>query len=193
MEITTEIATPERWDDVQRALTGGGDGRACQCAWWTMTNAEWNATTADDKQQALHDEISRGPSPGIVAYVDGEAAGWVRVGPRTSQARIARTRNIAATTREAADDASVWAVSCFSIRKEHRGKSLMATLLDAAVDYATASGARIIEAYPIDTSGGRQSSNPLFVGTLDTFRRAGFEEVGQRKPGHPLVALALAS
>lgn len=191
-QVTTEIAAPGRWDDVQRALSGGGDGKACQCAWWTMTNAEWNATTADDKRERLHDEIRTGPPPGIIAYVDGEAAGWVRIGPRTAQARIARTRNIAATTQEPFDDTDVWAVTCFVVRREHRRYGLTAILLDAAVEYAAASGARIIEAYPTDTSTGKHSSNSLFVGTLTTFLTAGFTEVGLRKPGHPLVARQVA-
>ncbi len=189
--VTTEIATAERWDDVQRALTGGGDGKSCQCGWWTLTNNEWNATTADSRRDRLHDEVRTGPPPGIIAYLDGEAAGWVRIGPRTAQARLSRTRNIAATTQEPFDDASVWAVSCFIIRKEHRGKGLTTPLLDAAVDYARASGARIIEAYPVDTSTGKHPSNSLYSGTLDTFLAAGFTERGLRKPGRPLVALTL--
>ncbi len=189
--VTTEVATAERWDDVQHALTGGGDGKACQCAWWTMTNAEWNATTTDEKRDRLHDELREGPPPGIIAYVDGEAAGWVRIGPRTAQSRIPRTRNIAATTHEPFDDPAVWAVTCFVVRREHRGEDLTSLLLDAAVDYAEASGARIVEAYPTDTSTGKHSSNDLFVGTLATFLAAGFTEVGLRKPGHPLVARAI--
>ncbi len=185
--ITVEPATSDRWDDVQAALTGGGDGRSCQCAWWTLRNADFNRSPAEEKQELLADEIAAGPPPGLIAYVDGAAAGWVRVGPRPSQMRIARTRNIVTATREPLDDPEVWAITCFSVRREHRGIGVTTALLDAAVDHARTGGARVVEAYPVDTGGEKQSSNALFTGALRPFLAAGFQEVAERRPGHPLV------
>lgn len=191
--ITTELATAPRWDDVQHALTGGGDGASCQCIWPVLTNKEWNATTTPQRTEMFRAEIDEGPPPGIVAYVDGEAAGWIRIGPRTRQARIPRTRIIAAATTEPFDDESVWAVTCFVVRREHRGAGLNRILLDAAVEYARGSGARVIEGYPVDTGGEKQRANELFHGTLATFLAAGFTERSELKPGRTLVALDLAA
>lgn len=190
--ITTHIATPEPWDDLQRALTGGGDGASCQCAWWTHTNPQFNGSSADQRRDWLQAEIDAGPPPGIIAYLDKQPAGWARIGPRTAQIRLARTRNIVAATTEPLDDPDVWAVTCFVVRREHRGSGLAAALLNAAVNYARNSGARLIEAYPTDTSSGKHSTNELFTGTLGTFVAAGFTQTGLRKPGRPIVALALA-
>ena len=187
--ITTEPATAERWDDVQHALSGGGDG--CQCAWFTLTNAEFNRTTLDERRELLHDEVDASPPPGLVAYVDGEAAGWVRVGPRPIQRRIARTRMIVTGTPEPLDDESVWAITCFVVRKEHRGLGLNAELLRSAVDLARASGARTVEAYPIDASDGKVPANDLYHGALSTFLAAGFTRTAEPKPGRAIVALAL--
>lgn len=189
--ITTTPATPAQWDDVQAALSGGGDGRSCQCVWPVLRNKDWQATTLDEREGILNAEIATGPPPGIVAYVDGEAAGWIRIGPRTKQARLAYTRTIVATTSEPFDDETVWAVTCFSVRREHRGKGLNKALLAAAVDYARESGARLIEGYPIDTSTGKTSSNELFHGALSTFVAAGFTPTGELRPGRPLVTLTL--
>lgn len=189
--LTIEPATEARWHDIQHALTGGGDGRSCQCAWWTMTNAGFNAATVDERRDLLQEEIRTGPPPGLIAYRDGEAAAWVRIGPRTRQVRLARTRNIASASPEPFDDPSVWAVTCFVVRGEHRGHGLMAALLEAAVEYAKDAGARIIEAYPVDTRTGTHRDNDLFLGTSAAFLAAGFREVGMRKPGRPLVALQL--
>ncbi|MFJ2534177.1 hypothetical protein [Microbacterium maritypicum] len=36
--ITTAVATTARWDDVQHALTGGGDGASCQCLWPVLSD-----------------------------------------------------------------------------------------------------------------------------------------------------------
>ncbi|MFS0894118.1 GNAT family N-acetyltransferase [Microbacterium sp. 179-I 3D3 NHS] len=191
--ITTEVATTDRWDDLQHALTGGGDGASCQCIWPVLTNKEWEETTTPQRTDMLRAEIAEGPPPGIIAYVDGEAAGWIRIGPRTKQARLPRTRLIAAATTEPFDDESVWAVTCFVVRREHRGKGLNAELLRAAVDYATRSGARVIEGYPIDTRGERKKANNLFHGTLRTFLAAGFEQQADPQPGRTLVRLRVRS
>lgn len=191
--ITTEVATADRWDDVQRALTGGGDGANCQCIWPIVRNKVWADTTAAERTQMLRDEISAGPPPGVIAYVDGAAAGWIRIGPRTRQQRILNTRMIVDATPVALDDDSVWAVTCFVVRREHRGTGLNRALLQAAVDYARSSGARLVEGYPVDTAGEKQRSNDLFHGTLSTFLSAGFAETTPLKPGRALVTLELAA
>ncbi len=193
--ITIEPATTDRFDDAQHALTGGGDGASCQCQWWTITNAEWQQTSTDERRELLRDEIAAGPPPALIAYVDGEAAGWIRVGPRTRQVRLSRTREFVAHTEEPWDDESVWAVSCFVVRREHRREGLNARLLDAAIDFARTHGARVIEAYPLDPAGGgaKKSSNQLFRGTVSTFEGAGFREVARPKPDRAIVALDLTS
>lgn len=189
--ITTERATITRWDDVQHSLSGGGDGRSCQCIWPVVSNKDWEATDLEQRRQMLHDEVASGPPPGLVAYVDGESAGWIRVGPRTVQTRILRTRAIASATAEPLDDPNVWAVTCFVVRREFRGLGLNAQLLDAAIEYARESGARLIEAYPVDTSGGTHRSNDLFHGTLSTFLSHGFHQTEPLTRGRVLVVREL--
>ncbi|WES65726.1 GNAT family N-acetyltransferase [Microbacter sp. GSS18] len=190
--VTIEPATADRWDDAQHALTGGGDGRSCQCQWWTLTNARFNASSAEQRRALLHDEIDAGPPPGLIAYVDGEAAGWVRVGPRTSQPRLARTRAFASVSDEPWDDADVWAITCFVVRREHRGSQLMGRMLEAAVAFARAGGARVVEGYPLDPKAGRAlGSNQLFTGVVSAFADAGFTEVGRDRPHRAVMALAL--
>ncbi|WP_345802175.1 GNAT family N-acetyltransferase [Microbacterium sp. AZCO] len=190
--ITIEPATSDRFDDVQHAFDGGGDGRGCQCQWFTLTNAEFSRTSQPERRELFEREIAAGPPPGFVAYVDGEAAGWVRVGPRTRQPRLGRTRIIKAATQEPLDDDSVWVVSCFVVRREHRSAGLTAKLLDVAVDYARRQGARAIEGYPVDVAAGAKSPNDLFHGVLSTFTGAGFREIARPKPDRPIVALELA-
>ncbi|MFF7292936.1 GNAT family N-acetyltransferase [Microbacterium sp. NPDC008134] len=190
--ILTELATAPRWDEVQHALTGGGDGASCQCIWPMLRNKDWQASSTPERTQMFHDEIDAGPPPGLIAYVDGKAAGWIRIGPRTVQRRLEHTRAIAAATGEPFDDEAVWAVTCFVVRREYRGQGLNAALLRAAVDFARSSGARLVEGYPVDTGGTKQHANELFHGMLTTFLAEGFDQRGELKPGRPLVALDLA-
>ena len=189
--ITTEPATITHWDDVQHSLSGGGDGRSCQCVWPIVRNKDWQASTLEQRREIFHDEIQAGPPPGLLAYADGEVAGWVRVGPRTKQLRVLHTKAIVTATAEELDDASVWAITCFVVRKEHRGKGVTAQLLTAALDYARASGARMVEAYPIDTSTGSHHANALFHGSLTTFLTAGFTQGEPLTGGRVLVTRPL--
>ncbi len=191
-KIVIAPATADRFDDAEHALTGGGDGRSCQCQWWTITNAEFQRASTDQRRDLLRDELgSDAPPPALIAYVDGEAAGWVRVGPRPAQIRISRTRDIAANTKLPLDDPNVWAVTCFVVRREHRGKGLNPRLLKAAIDFAREHGARVIEAYPYDTAVATHASNELYRGILSVFEAAGFREVARPKPDRAIVALEL--
>ncbi|HEX5729708.1 GNAT family N-acetyltransferase [Microbacterium sp.] len=191
-EIVISPASRGRFDDAQHTLSGGGDGRSCQCQWWMMTNAEFQRASHEERRALLREEVESGfPAPALIAYVDGEAAGWVRVGPRAAQVRIGRTRYIAGHTPEPLDDPDVWAVSCFVVRREHRGRGLNARLLAAAVDFAREQGARLVEAYPIDTTVGKKPANELYHGILSVFEAAGFHEVARPKPDRVIVALEL--
>ncbi len=191
-QITIAPATPDRFDDAQHTWQNGGDGGGCQCQWWTITNAEWQRSTRPERTQLFRDEVEAGPPPGLIAYVDGEPAGWVRVGPRTRQRRLERTKNFVAHSPEPWDDDSVWAVTCFVVRREHRGEGLNQRLLDAAIDYARESGARVVEAYPLDPEqGAKKGSSALFHGVLSTFLGAGFREVARPRADLAIVTLEL--
>jgi hypothetical protein len=53
--------------------------------------------------------------------------------------------------------------------------------LAAAVEYARDRGATLLEAYPIDTAGGRVPSASAYHGTLSMFERAGFRVAERRR------------
>jgi GNAT superfamily N-acetyltransferase len=193
-DIVIAPATADRFGDAQHALTGGGDGKSCQCQWWMITNAEFQRSTVDERRELLRREMEdHGPAPALIAYVDGEAAGWVRVGPRPAQVRIGRTREIASHTLLPLDDPGVWAISCFVVRREYRGRGLNTTLLAAAIDHARAHGVRTLEAYPYDTSAAKQTTNQLYKGVLSVFEAAGFTVAARPKPDRAIVTLDLTS
>lgn len=181
-EIEILPASADRFDDVEHALTGGGDGGSCWCQWWMLRAKEFDATTNEQRRALLRDDVTSSPASGLVVYVDGTPAGWVKVSPRPQQPRLARTRNFQL----------VWAITCFVVRREYRRQGLSERLLDAAVDHARTHGARVIEGYPVDTDATRASSNSLFHGALSTFLTAGFVEVARPTPSRPIVSLALA-
>lgn len=187
--IRIEAASAVRWSDVAHAMTGGGDGATCWCQWFMVTRKEFGSFNRDDLQAMFRQELdSAETSPGLIAYADDSPAAWVRVGPRTSQPALARSR-IVKGSQEPPDDDGVWAVTCFVVRREHRGEGLAAKLTAAAVDHAAAHGARVVEAYPIDTDQRKSSNNDMFVGSVRLFRDAGFDEVARPTGARVVMAL----
>ena len=115
---------------------------------------------------------------GLVAYLDGEPAGWVAVEPRIAYPKL-RTARVPWTGRnEDKDDEGVWAVTCFVVRKGYRGRGLTYPLALATIGFARDRGARALEAYPMVPEPGKEIIwGETHVGTRQVFDEAGFEEV----------------
>ncbi|MCQ1946554.1 GNAT family N-acetyltransferase [Arthrobacter sp. zg-Y1116] len=171
--IEVHPATADRFDDVAAVLAPKSpDAQACWCLSYRLPTSEFRALAGADQQGRLRRYAEEGTPPGVVAYVDGEAAGWCSVSPRASHHRLRSSRIIPAV-----DDVPVWSVVCLVIRPQFRRQGLARHLLHGAVDYARSAGAPALEAYPIDAAGGRISSSLAYVGTTALFEAAGFERV----------------
>ncbi|QDZ15997.1 GNAT family N-acetyltransferase [Humibacter ginsenosidimutans] len=141
------------------------DGRGCWCMSYRDTRA------GIDPAAYMKNECENEPGPGVLAYVDGEPAGWCSIAPRSSYRRLMNSRTIPFV-----DDEEAWSIVCFVVKPAYRRQGLMLTLLDGAVRHARDHGASVVEGYPIDLSGqGRVDMISGYVGSTDLFERAGFE------------------
>jgi GNAT superfamily N-acetyltransferase len=174
--------TPTNAGDLD-ALFATGDPRTCQCAFVRLSNADWSAAKVVDRRTVHHRAIAAaaedGRSAGLIAYHDGEPVGWVSFDRRESYGRLGSSRVL-----RPVDDRPVWAVVCFVVAARARRSGLAGRLLEATIDYARASGARLLEAYPVDTAvptPSKRSSSDLWRGTVSMFERAGFTTVEVRR------------
>ena len=85
---------------------------------------------------------------GLVAYVDGDPAGWVAVAPRTAYPKLRTSRVPWAGRSEDGRTPACWAVTCFVVRKGYRGRGLTYPLARAALDHAPHRGARAVRPTP---------------------------------------------
>jgi GNAT superfamily N-acetyltransferase len=184
--LEVHSVAPDRWDDLAALAGERGFTSGCWCMWWRVTSRQYEERHGAGLRQDLHELVAAGREPGLLAYVDGEPAGWVAVAPREEYPRLDRSPKL-----RRPDDQPVWSITCFTVGRRHRRRGVAAALLDAAVDFARQCGAEVVEAYPIDTAGGRRSSADLYTGTLAMFERAGFEEVVRRR-GRPIVRRRVA-
>lgn len=67
------------------------------------------------------------------------------------------------------DDKPVWSIMCFVVPATARRQGDAGRLLAAAVHYARDRGARLLGAYPVDSSSGTTSSAALYRGMLSIF------------------------
>jgi GNAT superfamily N-acetyltransferase len=141
--------------------------------YWRLRGKDFSAATVARNRARLRD-LAGGPlAPGLVAYRGDRAVGWCSLGPREDFERLERSRIIPRV-----DDQSVWSIVCFAVSKSARGEGVAAVLLEAATEWAGEQGAKILEAYPVDTEAGT-AINPdaAYMGTLPMFERAGFKLV----------------
>lgn len=184
--------TPARFADLATLFEEGGDPKWCWCTYFRSRGRDWSNSTADGNRGELNALAKRDLAPGLVAYRDDQAVGWVSLAPRDDYERLATSKILAPL-----DDLPVWSIVCFVVSRQSRGQGIAASLLDAAIAYARSHGATTLEAYPVEVpEGERIPAANAFHGTLTMFERAGFTVVERRQwnattPVRPIVRLAL--
>ena len=184
--------TPDRWADFEALFQSDSMCRMCWCVHTRPPAAVRKEMGAEGRRAYIRKLVEDGPPPGLLAYQSGEAVGWLAIAPRsaTPDWNVGRKASAAAQPEDATDP-GVWAATCFFVRKDARGVGVTSALLAAGAGWARASGARVIEAAPMEHDS-RRSTAGLCVGPKRIFDRAGFETVLERKPGRPLMRLGLA-
>ena len=174
--VETHPLTPDRWGDFAELMNSRYDTRHCWCMWPRITTNYRTRSGAANRRSIKNVVDTAAAPPGVLAYVDGEAAGWCAVAPREEYKRLGRSR-----ATSPFDDQPVWSVVCFFIRRGRRRAGLSRTLLSAGVEFAIQHGATIVEGYPVE------GTRNLFRGVASVFKDAGFKEAARRLPNRPLM------
>ncbi len=173
--MLVHAATPDRWEDVvslfERPGPRGGTPipSHCWCQFWHLRGrAYWEGGAAGNRAR-LEQQIGSGPPPGLVAYVDGEAVGWCRLGPRESFERVEHSRTLVEPAT-----GSVWSIVCFYVHPAAKRRGVATTLLEKAIPLARKGGADVLEGYAARPEHPNIDS---YTGYLPMFLAAGFEPV----------------
>ncbi len=180
MKLTKDMlvfkpVTTTEWPDMQRLFGPNGADGGCWCMWWRIKRSEFDRMHGDENQRAMEAIIRSDEVPGLLAYLENEPIGWCSVAPREAFPVLDRSPVL-----KRVDDQPVWSIVCFYIAQHYRRSGLTRLLIDAALDYAQAQGANIVEAYPIDPETIKVDPGAAFTGLIGAFREAGFKEVARR-------------
>jgi ribosomal protein S18 acetylase RimI-like enzyme len=195
LDVTVRPVDEVPWSDAEAVFGTRGDPSTCWCQFFKLTDSEWNTQGAAGRAACLQSQTvaardDGAATPGLIAYVDGEPAGWVGVEPRTHYPRALRGRVVTDGSSQSPDDDSVWAIVCFVVRVGFRRRGIAGALITAAVEHARSHGARMIEGYPVDTSERQKvSAAELYHGSVTLFTGAGFSVDARPLPGRALVTL----
>lgn len=187
--LRVEPLTPERWPDLEAlfAAPGCSVARHCWCMYYRVSGAKAVMPAGSDEAKANRAALKRlvdaGRPPGLIGYRDGKPVGWISLGPRADFAKLARS-----PVMKPVDDRPVWSILCFVVPSQFRRRGVARALLEAAVPWAKAQGAMLIEGYPVDREG-RSSDDSMWFGAKSMFDAVGFEEVARRKAGRPVMRL----
>jgi GNAT superfamily N-acetyltransferase len=184
-QLTVVPANQGSWDDLA-AIFGTTDYPShCHCQRFKVVGWIWRDSTQEERTAMLRSQTACGDpdaacTSGLVAYVDGEPAGWVAVEPRTAYPKLRTSRVPWSGRWEDKGDDRIWAVTCFVVRKGYRGRGLTYPIAQATIDFARTRGARALEAYPMLTEPGKQITwGEVHIGTRQVFEEAGFQQVSR--------------
>ena len=178
MKFTVRPLTPDLFPALEDLFNTQGPVSRCWCMYWRIGDG-YRKRPPKANKAAFFDLVKNGPPPGLLAFDGDVAVGWCQLTPRAALPWLDRAWRL-----KRVDDAPVWSISCFYIRKGYRKKGVTAALIAAALEAAKRAGVPALEAYPLDAALTPSASS---TGYVSTFKRAGFKIVARHVPPRPIM------
>lgn len=177
--VSVHAVTPDRVDDWLRffdhdGFAGNPDWASCYClephvpAPPEMPERPWRQSRA-----AVAGRLRDGGTSGYLAYVGGEAAGWVNASLRADYGFY---RDV---DPGGPSPSSVIVVSCFVVAPPYRRHGIASALLDRVIADAPARGAAWVEGYPRTAPQANDAGH--FRGPQSIYEARGFSAVLTRE------------
>jgi GNAT superfamily N-acetyltransferase len=184
MTFTIQALTVDRLAHFDALFSSDGAAHLCRCMWFIKPVRQYHADGAEGNWEEFQALARQSSIPlGLLAYDRGNPVGWCATGPRSRFVRAIKTPTYKG--RDPAEDNVVWMVPCIFVLPSAQGTGLAQRLIGAAVDLATAHGAKAIEAFPY--AGSKRRSADIQVGFQANFVANGFRE--SRRPSDQRIVM----
>jgi hypothetical protein len=160
--------TPETWDAFARmAERHNGVFGGCWCTWFQTMPAEKERTYEGNRslKQRL---VEEGRAHAALVFDGDEAVAWCEYGSPEELPNIYHRKQYEAELDVLPD----YRITCIFVDKKYRRSGLTEVALRGALELISRAGGGVVEGYPHDTDGKKQSV--LYNGTRSLFERVGF-------------------
>ncbi len=145
----------------------------CWCTWFhrpagTAPGVEGLGEGYESNRRIKEQLVREGRSRAALVLDGDEVVAWCQFGTPDELPNIYHRKQYLEETQGPPD----FRVTCIFVDKRYRRRGLSAVALQGALDLIAEAGGGVVEGYPHDTEGKRQSV--LYNGTRDLFERAGF-------------------
>jgi len=178
MTFSIQPLTPDLWPALEELFSGHWPVGGCWCMYWRIGN-EYRKRPNEANKAAFCDVVKNGPPPGLLAFDGDLAVGWCQLTPQDALPWLDHTWRL-----KRVDEAPVWSLTCFYVRKGYRRRGVTTTLITAALEAARRAGAPALEVYPLDEDLSPSASS---TGYVSTFKRMGFKVVARRVAPRPIM------
>jgi GNAT superfamily N-acetyltransferase len=163
----TEV-TEDRWNDFEKLFSARGSPRYCWCMAWRADQKDPRSGSGSGRKILMKQRISEGGPVGLLGYIGEEPVAWCSLAPFDTFRGLRKPG-------EAEETEKLWSITCFFVRRQHRGIGLAKQLLAAAVRHAREHGASLAEGYAVEPD----SPSYRHMGFVSMFKEAGFTEVAR--------------
>lgn len=182
MKVDIHPLTPKRWHDVERLFGKHGACEGCWCIHWRVRNKDFKKRSNAVNRAEFKEIVEEERKPGLLAYVEDQPVGWCSIAAREEfSERIDHSYVL-----KPVDNKPVWSILCFYVHEDYRNRGIAKKLLKAAIEFASAHGAKTLEAFPKDSTG-KASDADVYTGTVKLFHEFNFIEVHRRHPKRPIM------
>lgn len=142
---------------------GGG---WCFCvAWYVPTWEGWRDRTAAKNRSLLRKILKQGHYDGYLLFSGDEPMGWCQCLPRSKLPKLESTYALS-------PEPDVWAMTCFFIRKDARGKGWSHFFINGILEDLTQRGISRVQAFPRRMA--TFAADDAWTGPEAIFVKAGF-------------------
>ena len=148
--------------------------------WWRIPHKQFSAQGNAGNKQMMKQIVDSDEVPGLLAYIDGQPAAWVSVGPREVFVALEHSRVLARV-----DDQPVWSINCFFIDKRYRGQGLTLDIDRSSHGLCPGTGGEDRRSISYGSHHPPVGLQRLPWASESVFLKAGFVEAARRSEHYP--------
>jgi len=182
-KLTFQPLTRNKWGNFVELFGSKGACGNCWCMYYRLSRTDFKEGKSEDgNKNAMKELVWENKPAGVLGLYEEQAIAWCAFAPREDFIKLERSR-----VHKRIDDEMVWSIPCFFIDKRFRRNGISVALLKGVIEYATAKGIRIIEAYPTIPTQEKLPDAFAWIGLYTSFERAGFGIVDRTSGNRPMV------